>query len=432
MAQAGSRHFGSRRETPGATPASGAGREEFCWLRAGVSTGGMLDCNNEAQQRMLKPDVTIFNAPASMTGVCLAHHWLLNMRGGERVLEQIAAHFPDAPLFTLAAMAPRLSATLRAHHIVTPPLLDKPWAAQRVRALLPWHPTLARSLRLPADCRLLVSSDAGLIKCIRAPVGAAHVCYCHSPPRYLWDENVSASYTAGRSFAALFLRRMAPALRREDRAAAQRVDAFLCNSEFVANRIAKHYGRPARVIHPGVNTAAFNPRRERDAPYAAVGELTAYKRMDLAVQACNMLRRPLIVVGDGPEIRRLKRSAGPTVCFAGRLSDAELHDLLERCRALLFPQIEDFGIIAVEAQAAGAPVLAFRGGGALEIVEEGRTGLFFETQNATDLARIIVGFESANFDPQVCAHNARRFSAEAFHKDFYTAIEDLCGNSPTP
>jgi len=257
-----------------------------------------------------------------------------------------------------------------------------------------------------------------MVKALSVPEGIPHVCYCHSPPRYIWDmvTDYSASLNPlGRAV----LRYTVPFLRRRDFAAATRVSYFIANSHFVAGRIKRHYGRDACVIYPPVNTAAFNPNGYRDDFYLIVSQLVPYKMVQLATEAFSILGKRLVVIGEGPEMKELRRTAAKHIEFLGRQPFSVVKDHMERCRAFIYPQVEDFGITAVEAQAAGAPVIAFRGGGALETVVEGKTGIFFEKQTAISLADAIRNFEKENLSisAAACRLNALRFSEEKFRSE---------------
>nr|WP_237702490.1 glycosyltransferase [Opitutus terrae] len=293
--------------------------------------------------------------------------------------------------------------------------------------LLPLHARAFRSLRVPRFARLVLSSDASLAKAVRVPAGARHVCYCHSPPRYLWD--MLSEYTEYARdlgpFGRFLFKFVAATSRKFDYQAAQGVDHFIANSRFVAERIQKCYGRESMVVYPPVAVDDFTPDKQSAGFYLVVGHIVPYKRVDLAVTACTMLGRNLVVVGEGSELDRLKRIAGPTVEFLGRQPFAVVKNFMECCRAFLYPQVEDFGITAVEAQAAGRPVIAYRKGGALETVIEGSTGLFFEEQTPKALADAICRFESefeGRYDPRRCRANAERFRPERFRTEIKTLL----------
>ena len=354
--------------------------------------------------------------PATMPPIsrpALAHHWLVGMRGGEKVLEQLCLLFPSAPIYTVVCNRAALSEILRGHPI-HPSWLQYLQGPRRYRSLLPLFPLALRMLKAEGD--FVFSSDAGVLKGLRVPRGVPHVCYCHSPPRYLWElqdtylQRTGGLGTAGRAV----FRAITPYVRAFDGAAARRVTHFLANSRFVQQRIANAYQRESEVIYPPVNVDAFQPGRPAEDFYLIITELVAYKRVDLAIDAFNKLGRRLVIIGDGPEGAALRARAKSNVAFVGRQPFPALRDHLERCRAFLYPQIEDFGITAVEAQAAGRPVIALRQGGALETVNEGETGVFFDEQTPESLAQAVEHFETLGFSAAACRANAERFRPGAF------------------
>ena len=348
----------------------------------------------------------------------LVHHWLLRMRGGERVLAAIARLYPEAPIFTLFHDPQGLSPELREREVRASVLNRLPGAKHLYRQLLPLYPLGCRSLDL-RGFDLVVTSDASLIKGVRVDEGAVHICYCHSPPRYLWD--MADVYLGGlgplrRAAARLLL----PRLRERDRRAAAGVTHFVANSENVRERIRRCYGRESTVIYPPVEVFEAPAESEPGNYYMFLGHLTAYKRPDLAVSALTRLGRRLLVVGEGPELKRLRRLAGPSVEFPGWKPDAEVRRLLAGCRALIFPGEEDFGIVPVEAQMAGRPVIALRKGGALETVVENSSGLFFDEPTPESLAEALLRFEdvAGTFSREAIRENALRFRPETFAQDF--------------
>jgi glycosyltransferase involved in cell wall biosynthesis len=354
----------------------------------------------------------------------LVHPWLVRMRGGEKVLETLAALRPEADLFTLVCDYPRLSEALRRRTIRTSWIDALPGAARRYPQLLPLHPAAYASLDLRGR-DLVITNDSSLAKTIRVPPGAVHVCHCLTPPRYLWDmtETYLASVGPVQRAAA---RALIPRLRRIDRAAADRVHHFIAISGHVRERIRRHYERESVVIHPPVE-----PFEPETAPpggfYLAVGQLVTYKRMDLAVDAARRLGRKLVVIGEGPERGRLERMAGPDATFLGWQDDAAVRRHYAACRALLFPGEEDFGIVPVEAQMAGRPVIAFRKGGALETVVEDETGLFFDRQDPEALAEAMQAFErrESDFDAARIRSHAMRFETAAFREAFTRFLAGL-------
>lgn len=363
---------------------------------------------------------------ASPRAVHLAHHWFASRRGGERTFEEIASLFPAAEVSTLVCDPAALGGDLPSRRIrrsrlarISPRWIDH-------RRLLPLYPWAVRGLRVPPETRLLLTSDASLLKGMRKPPGCVHVCYCYSPPRYLWD--LAEEYLARTSnlggIGRWVFRRLLGRLRAFDLQAAAHVDHFIADSRFVAERIRRTYGRESEVIYAPVEVARFTPVAEPGDYYLVVSELVAYKRTELAVRACAASGRKLIVVGSGPEWESLRALAGPTVQLLGRRPDAEVAELMARCRALLHPQVEDFGITPVETQAAGRPVIAFRAGGALETVLEGRTGLFFEAQSPESLVATLEEFERPGhtWDQAACRAQAERFGPERFRAELRTFL----------
>ncbi|QDT06017.1 GDP-mannose-dependent alpha-(1-6)-phosphatidylinositol monomannoside mannosyltransferase [Rubripirellula lacrimiformis] len=350
----------------------------------------------------------------------LAHHWLTSYRGGERVLEQMASLFPG-DIYTLV-QDPRVDVPgIAGRKIRTSALQRIPKAAALYRHLLPLHPWAISNLKVDEDVDVLLSSDASLIKGIDAPESATHVCYCHSPPRYLWE--MSADYKKTSLAARVALDGCAPRLRDWDYRAAQSVTHFIANSQFVAERIQKYYDRESTVIFPPVAVDAFQHDRPRESFCLVISELVPYKRIDLAVEAFNRTGQRLVIIGDGPERSRLESVAKPNVEFWGRRSFADLKRNLEIAQALIFPGVEDFGITPVEAQAAGCPVIAYRGGGALETVVEGQTGLFFDDQNIDSLIDAVDSMADHPISADVCNAAAQRFSAERFCQQYRDFVE---------
>ena len=344
----------------------------------------------------------------------MAHHWLPGMRGGEKVLEQLCVLFPQAPIYTLVARRSRLSARLLRHRLVVPPFGRLPGAVHFYKHALPLFPLIIGGLHVREKPALVLSSDASMIKGLRVPPGAAHVCYCHSPPRYLWDQQ--EAYVQAVGLGKSLLRRLTPGLRRWDRAAAQKVDHFIANSRFVQARIRAAYGRESTVIYPPVDVGSFTPVAAPEDFFLVVSQLVPYKRVDLAVAAFNRLGRRLVVIGSGPEMSRLRREASANVEFLGSQPSAVLRSYYARCQALIFPGVEDFGITPLEAQASGRPVIAFGEGGALETVEDGRTGVLFRQQSVASLLDGIERFESQKWESDVCRSHALRFGEKRFRQ----------------
>jgi glycosyltransferase involved in cell wall biosynthesis len=363
------------------------------------------------------------DAPArriTESAVTLVHHWMEFFRGGEAVLEQFCLLFPKAPISVLVYDATHLPRTLLSHAFHTSFVQKLPLLRRHFRKLLPIFPEIVRSLRVPKGTRFVLSSDASLVKGISLPEGAIHVCYCHSPPRYLWgmEEAYLESSSHGNRIGRLLFSAALPRLRKFDREKAQRVDRFIANSRCVQERIQRCYGRESVVIHPPVNVDRFDATRPREDFFLTVSALVPYKRVDLVVDACSRLNRRLVVIGTGPEENDLKRRAAPCVEFLGWQSGAVVRDHFERCRAFLFPGIEDFGITPCEAQAAGAPVIAFGEGGALETVRDGVTGLFFQEQSVASVIDAIQRFEnSSGFSALQCRQNVEHLTPARFRSE---------------
>ncbi len=349
------------------------------------------------------------------------HDWLTGMRGGERCLEVFSELFPDADLFTLLHVPGSVSPAIERRRITTSFIQRLPGAAERYRSLLPLFPFAIQRFDL-RGYDLVLSSSHCVAKGARIPKGALHLSYCFTPMRYVWDR-YDDYFGAGASFPVrLLMPPVAAALRRWDRATAAGVHHFIAISGFVAERIARCYRREAEVIYPPVDCQRFRLSEDLGEFYLVVSALTAYKRVDLAVQAANRLGVRLVVAGSGPEEARLRAQAGPTVEFLGWRSDAEVAELYARCRALLFPGVEDFGIAPLEAMASGRPVIAFGRGGVLETVvpwdrgTDPPTGLFFFEQTVDALSEAVRRFEANahRFDPK-----ALRARAEAFDRPLF-------------
>jgi glycosyltransferase involved in cell wall biosynthesis len=366
--------------------------------------------------------------------VALVHDWLTGMRGGERVLEALLELFPDAEILTLLHKPGSVSPLIESRPIHVSALSHVPGARHRYRWALPLFPNLIERFDL-SGFDLVISSSHCVAKGVRVPPGIPHLCYCHTPMRYVWDQ-FENYFGPDRAPAPLRLAAAlaAPGLRRWDVRTARRVTAFVANSGFVRQRIRRCYGREADVIHPPVDVARFDASARRDDFYVCVSALVPYKRIDIAVDAFRANGRRLVIAGEGPERSRLARRAGANITFTGRTSDAEIAALLGRARAFVLPGVEDFGIAAVEAQAAGAPVIAQGRGGALETVIDSKdpdeaTGVHFAEPSAVSLIRAIELFEQREFRVAVLRRNAEQFRPGRFRQAMQQQVAALLAPS---
>jgi len=343
--------------------------------------------------------------------IALVHDFLLDVRGAERVFEAIAALYGDADIFTAVYDEHGTEGRFADRRVHTSFLQRLRPTSRTFRALLPLYPYAVEALDL-RGYDLIVSSSSAWAHGVLAEESATHVCYCHNPFRYAWNAREATMVERGPLQRAA-LGAVMSRWRQWDWIAAQRVDRYVANSETTRRRISRCYGRESDVLYPAVETSRFRPGAVGDY-YLTVSELMPHKRIDVAVEAFNRLRLPLVVVGDGPEARRLRRLAGPTVRCVGRVSDPEVAELMRGARALVVTATEEFGIAAVEAQASGRPVIALAAGGVRETIDEGRTGTFYERPDAHSLAEAVSGFDPLAVDPALCQANAARFDTRAF------------------
>lgn len=365
--------------------------------------------------------------------VALVHYWLVGMRGGEKVLEALCRLYPQADIYTHCVNHTALSPLLREKTIRTTFIQRLPGSVRWYKLYLPLMPLALEQLDL-RRYDLVISSESGPAKGVICRADVPHICYCHAPMRYLWD--FYQDYLGEAGFAArCFMRLCFHWLRLWDTASATRPDRILANSRAVAQRIARWWGREAGVVHPPVDVERFTPTGTTtpDAPYLCFGQLVAYKRADLAIRACLISGRRLIVAGTGPELPRLRSLAGDSglITFAGRVPHDEVPGLLASCRALLFPGEEDFGIIPVEAMAAGRPVIAYARGGALETVHEGESGIFFHEQTPEALCVALDAFEKATFIPKRIAAQVAHFNEARFQREFSAEVDALLAFRPS-
>jgi len=365
--------------------------------------------------------------------VALVHDWLTGYRGGEKVLHEFARMYPDADLYTLIHAPGSVSPEIERLRIVTSPLSRLPGAARHYRKLLPLFPWAIERFRLEGY-DLVISNSHSFAKGARVPRGTPHLCYCLTPIRYAWD---LADEYLGRGPRRALAAPLLAYLRGWDRRTSSpaRVTEVVAISRAIADRVRRAWGRDARVVYPGVDVARFHELEAKSGDfYFMLGGFVPYKAEGLAVEAFRRSGQSLLIAGDGPTRAALERRAPANVRFLGRVSDPELEDLYARCRALVYPQLEDFGMIAVEAQAAGKPVIAFGQGGATETVvgpndPEGRapSGVFFAQPTPESLATALGAFEKLEptLDPRAIRANAERFSLETFRAAIARAVDEV-------
>jgi glycosyltransferase involved in cell wall biosynthesis len=347
----------------------------------------------------------------------IVHYWLVGMRGGEKVVEALLDLFPGADIYTHVYDPRSVSKKISSHNVYTSYIQKLPLSKKLYQLYMPLMPRALNGFNLD-KYDLVISSESGPAKGVVPRPDAYHVCYCHSPMRYLWD--MYHSYLEGTNFAVrFFMKRMIPGLRVWDIASSNLVDRFIANSSYVQKRIRRYYRREAEIVYPPVDIERYAAaERKPGDSYLFLGQLTGYKRADIAIEACAGSGRKLTVIGAGTPGRLTKRyGKSGLIRFMGHVPDEELPGRLAGARALLFPGIEDFGIVPVEANAAGCPVIAFKGGGVLDTVKEGITGLFFDEQSAESLIGALDEFESreAEFrDRDRYTDHVRRFSKEVF------------------
>ena len=360
--------------------------------------------------------------------VALVHDFLLDLRGAERVFLAMCDVWPDADIFTAVYNEEGTEGRF-AHRNVHSSFLQRLGpTAKTFRAMLPLYPAAIESFDF-SDYDLVVSSSSAWAHAIICDERTTHVCYCHNPFRYAWsdrDRTLSTRSAPTRAILDVIFRRW----RQWDWIAAQRVDRYITNSRTTQARIRNYWNRDSVVVYPPVETGRFSPG-EVGQHYMVLSELMPHKRIDVAIHAFNKLGLPLVVCGDGPEARSLRRIAGPTIQFVGRVSDPEAARLLNSSRALVVAAVEEFGIAAVEAQAAGRPVIAVRGGGTLETVVDGETGCFW-SGGPDELAAVVAGFDDAAIDPQACVRNAARFDTSIFKRDLPRYVESALNVDDAP
>lgn len=357
--------------------------------------------------------------------VAIVHYWLVGMRGGEKVIEALCKMFPQADIFTHVYVPDAVSDIIRAHKVATTFIGSLPRAPRMYKSYLPLMPMALEQLDL-RGYDLIISSESGPAKGIIPPPGSIHICYCHSPMRYIWNMFHDYRERAG-PLKRLVMLPFAHYLRMWDAVSSMRVDHYIANSRNVAARVRRYYGRDADVIQPPVDVDAFEivGDNELEDHYLMVGELVAYKRPDLAVRAFNQMKLRLVVIGGGEMLAEIRRLAGPTVTVMGPQPFAVLRHHYARCRALIFPGEEDFGIVPVEAMASGRPVIAYGRGGATETVIPNVSGILFPTQSIEAIVEAERKLRGTRFEPKRIAAHARSFCTDRFVSRMSEYIEKV-------
>lgn len=345
--------------------------------------------------------------------IALIHDWLNQLGGAEDVLETLMALNPSAPIFTSIYWRKKMPELYRTWPIQTSFMDRLPGIYRHHQPYLPLYPLAFERFNL-SGFDVILSNKSGFCHGVRKPPGATHICYCLTPTRYVWGFEAYAAREGLGIVPRLMLRPVLQWLKRWDKAAAAGVDHFIAISSEVQKRIVRFYERDSTVIYPPVATERFQPQAEVSDYFLSLGRLIPYKRVDLAVQACTRLNLPLWVGGDGRDRERLERMAGPTVKFLGRVPKADLPELMARCRAFIFPGLEDFGITPVQALAAGRPVIAFAGGGALDIVEDGVNGVLFREPTVESLSAALERFSQLKFESAIVRRSAEKFDTAMF------------------
>jgi glycosyltransferase involved in cell wall biosynthesis len=356
--------------------------------------------------------------------VALVHDYLNQMGGAERVVIALHEMFPDAPIYTSIYDPTRVDPAFQKMDIRTSFMQKLPMVTKHHQPYLPLYPFAMEKLDL-RGYDLVLSSSSAFGKGVITRPETLHICYCHTPMRWCWnyEEYIEREHLG--KVARTILPFLITKLRTWDQISAMRVDHFIANSPIVADRIRKYYRREAIYIPPPVEASrfTFDPTTETEDYFLILSRLVPYKRIDLAIEACNQLQFPLVIIGDGRDMPRLKRIAGPTIRFLGKLPDQEVLHYYSHCRAFIFPGEEDFGITPLEAQASGRPVIAYGAGGALATIVDGVTGIFFHEQTVESLTAALTSFNERTFDPFVIRNHALEFDTPRFRGRILQFIE---------
>lgn len=359
-----------------------------------------------------------------MPKIALVHDHLTQEGGAEKVLRALHEVFPESPVFTLVYNKKKMNSDMKEKTIIPSFLQKLPLGIRKYQWFLMWMPAATENYDL-ADYDLVISSSSAFAKGVITKPGTKHICYCHTPTRYLWTDSQTYVENLKQN---RFIKKILPIalskLRLWDKIAADRVDIFIANSNTVKKRIEKYYNKESFVIFPPVETSKFYISDTPKKYFLTGGRLVPYKRFDLTVTAFNRLNMPLKIFGTGPDYNRLKKMAKKNIEFLGNVSEEQKARLYADCKAFINPQEEDFGITAVEAMASGRPVLAFQSGGATDTVIEKQTGLFFIRQNWEDLAYKILHFDKFPFQPQQIKNHAKQFDTEIFKQKIKSLVTD--------
>lgn len=357
----------------------------------------------------------------------LVHDWLNQLGGAEDVLEALVRLYPEAPIYTSIYWREKMPAHWQDWDLHTLWIDKLPRIHQKHQLYLPFYPLAWGGLDL-SDSDVILSNKSGFCHGLHKDKNTLHICYCLAPTRYVWQFKAYMERENVPTPVQWLLRPIIQLLKRWDYQAAQRVDEFIAISTEIQARIKTFYGRESEIIFPPVDVVErFKPTSKTDDYYLSVGRLIPYKRIDLAIEACNRLELPLKIAGRGRDLERLQAIAGPTIEFLGYVPDEDLPDLFARAKAFIFPGLEDFGITPVQAQAAGRPVIAFKGGGALDTVIEGKTGVFFHEQTVESLIQALQQFDATAFNPDDCRTHALRFDRSVFERKIVTYVEQAWG-----
>jgi len=355
--------------------------------------------------------------------IALVHDYLVQYGGAERVLECFTELFPDAPIYTLVYSPELMHGVFADKDIRTSFIQKLPFAKNRHRIFPQLMPVAIEQFDF-SKYDIVLSDSSSYAKGIITGPETLHICYMHTPMRYAWDD--CQKYTKDFYFPNI-VKKLVPFamnyIRIWDRVSAERVDRLISNSNFVAKRIRKYYKKESTVIHPPVSVDNFSVSKEKGDYFLMVGRLIAYKRFDIAIKAFNKLGLKLKIIGRGPEMKRLEKMAGPNIEFLGRVPDDELGGYYSKCKAFIFPQEEDFGIVAIEAMASGRPIIAYRGGDIPEHIEEGKSGIFFDSQTPEALSEAVMEFNDSDFDPEYIRSKVLKFDRETFKDNIRGYIE---------